>query len=688
MSTPGFKARLLGGPPLITAAGERRSAAAISTVELVVAVLVAALGSVFATWAMGRDLNWDYINYHGYAAVSALQSRVGQDFFAAGYQGYLNPLPFLPLALMQAAGWHTLAISAVLAVIHSLNYFFLYLVAREVCATSPHSVRQAVVLSLLGASSLAALGQVGSTFADPLTTWPVLAAIWLLLRHPPGDIVSVLAMMLAGASTALKWTNAPYALAICLAVFALALPAGAVSALRRSVIAGLGGIAGFCLLYSAWGIQLQAAYGSPVFPLFNGVFGAGDAEQHSVALDRFVPQSWQAVVTLPLRMMTHESWIYTEVVSPDLRPVLLLTLLVTGFLWTKVWQRQAARPIQEPHHEAVRRQHAVLIWVFMAVSVVAWLKTSANGRYAVPILLLLGPAIYLAASQAFGTTAGRLVSLMALALQVFLVSLAPNPRWNPQPWSSEWLAVTDPPIELTQRPALIVSVGQSSSSHMVSRVHPDSVFVNPIGLISIPTGGAGWSRFEALRQRYAADIWVLTAVPPRPQAALYEARLTRVNSMIDRLQLTFDPQRCVTVTVNAGTPQPAWLPPRKESTELLALCPAALKTAPDLELAAAREKAERIMDAAEARCPQVFQPRRPQVEGVGTVWTRLYGRFDLNLSLELPDGQIVMRQDRQATPVILGNVATWEQDIARIECQLPHKGSRGIDTLKVSYAQP
>jgi hypothetical protein len=647
-----------------------------------------ALVCVAATWLLGRDLNWDYINYHGYAAVSVLEPRVSQDFFAAGYQGYLNPLPFLPFAWMQQWGWHSLAIGAVLALIHSLNFLFLYLVCREVSSDSQHPVRQAAALTLFGAASVGVLSQIGSTFADPSTTWPVMLALWLVLRHPQSGSVQAVSVALAGAATALKWTNAPFALALWVVGLLVVLPADWKTVVRRAVSCSAAGLGGFLALYAWWGAQLQAAHQSPVFPLFNGLFRSADAEQQSVALDRFVPQSLESLLALPFRMISHESWIYTEVVAPDLRPALLLVILAVAVVARFAWRWAALAPEDPSRRGRSMHRHGLTLAVFLTVSTLAWIKTSTNGRYAVPILLLLGPTIYLVARWGLGDRTARLICLLGLALQLVFVSGVPNPRWNPQPWSPEWLRVDPLPEALTRAPALVVSIGQSSSSHVVRHLHPESAFVNPIGLISIATDGPGWSRYVALRERHADRIWVLTSVPKVLRAGPFGDRLQHVHQLIDRLQLKIDASRCTLVRVNADDPQPAWLPDRELHTEVLAFCPAAVKPERDPELALARAQAQQIMDAIESRCPGVFQPRRPQVEGIGAVWTRLYGRFDLNVSLELPDGEILMRQDRQATPVKIGDVSTWQRDVAKLRCELPHRGSRGIDTLKVGDAAP
>src|SRR5690606_24069636 len=67
------------------------------------------------TWWAGKDLNWDLINYHYYLPFELLRGRIHTDFFPAGAQSYLNPLPYIPLYLMDRAGFPSLVTFSVLA---------------------------------------------------------------------------------------------------------------------------------------------------------------------------------------------------------------------------------------------------------------------------------------------------------------------------------------------------------------------------------------------------------------------------------------------------------------------------------------------------------------------------------------------------------------------------------------------
>ena len=147
------------------------------------AAVFAALWSLHA----GKDLNWDLLHYHYYAAHAFAEGRLERDFFAASAQGYLNPVGFLPFYWMVSAGWHSAVVSMLLAAVHAANLALLYAISWVLFAH--HDGRARSILSLLaaalGASSAVFWATVGTSFLDPLLTVPMLGAILLLIRQQP-----------------------------------------------------------------------------------------------------------------------------------------------------------------------------------------------------------------------------------------------------------------------------------------------------------------------------------------------------------------------------------------------------------------------------------------------------------------------------------------------------------------------
>jgi hypothetical protein len=641
--------------------------------ELALVVAGALVATVGAALFMGRDLTWDYLNYHAYSALLSTQDRLSQDFYAAGIQGYFNPLPYLPLGWMQAMGWPAALMACVLAALQSLNLVFLYLIARALLGGPTPQPAVVAAATVLGAATGVFWGQAGSTFVDATLAPLVMASLWLLLRNP-GWLGLVGAGLLAGAGPGLKWTLAPYAVALWLA--AAALPGTPGVRLRRLAWVGGAAAAGFLLTYGHWGWQLHQAFGSPVFPLFNSLFQAADYPAHSDQFLRYVPDSLAALVALPFRMVLHESWIYTEVPAPDLRPALVVVLGTAGVVLAAArrWQAlgRGAQAAPAPGGAVPSREGAVawrVLATFFTVSLLLWLQTSSNGRYATPTFLLLGPIAWALCERVAGARAGRVLGLLALTLQLAHLAHAGNPRFSPQPWSREMLPIELPPA-LAEQPLLFVTVGSLSESHLAARVHPQSPFTNPIGMHSLPSQGPGWNRFLWLRDRWAGRTRVVFKVHLDGEL-VSPGQFTRIDELVDRLGLSLVPGSCQGIRLNAQAGE----------ARRLAACEARLKPQVDEALAAQRELARRITDALQARCPHQFQPPAPEVEGSRGKWTRRYNRHDLFVYVDVEEDVITLRQERQAVAAVLGRVSTWERDVGRFACLLPHGGRRDLRAL-------
>lgn len=660
-----------GGAAGSARSGEPLRAGLAWRVELALVGAAALVLTVGMALLMGRDLNWDFLNYHAYAAHLTQVDRLSQDYFPAGLQGYLNPLPYLPMAVMQALGWPAALIASVVAAIQSLNLVFLYLIARQLLAASAPRPLVVLAAAVLGGATATLWTQAGSSFVDATLAPLVLAALWLLLRQP-GWIGLVVAGLLAGAGPGLKWTLVPYAVALCAA--AAGLPGGPALRLRRLLVVGVAAAAGFLITYAPWGWRLYQEFGSPVFPLFNSLFQAADYPLLSDEYRRFVPDTWTALLAFPFRMALHEGWVYTEVGAPDLRPALVIVLgaaALVAMLVARLRPRRQAQPAASGAAvlEPTAQGRLWVLAIFFAVSLLLWLKTSSNGRYAAPTFLLLGPIVWLLCERVAGVRAGRTLGLLAMCLQLVHVSHASGFRWNGQPWSPQMLAV-DLPRSLVERPVLLVSVGLPSESYLAIHAHPQSAFTNPIGLYSVPTGGPGWARFVALRDRWAGRTHVVFKTGLKGELVGAE-HFRAIDDLVDRLGLSLEPGSCEGIVVNAEA----------GDRRRLAACAARPKPEPDAELARRRELVRRITDALHARCPRYFQPAAPQVEGLRQEWSRRYVRHDLLVHVNFPEDYIGYRQENQGVAIPIGRVSTWQRDVEDFACRLPHDGRRDASTL-------
>src|SRR5437879_6126942 len=215
---------------------------------------------------------------------------------------------------MVAYGWHSVAVSIVLATAHSLSIGLLYLIAHTLFANLPP--RERIIFSCLAAALGGATGvywmTVGGSFLDPLLVPPMLAGLLLLLREDAHAARrAALAGALFGAAAALKYSNAIYALAAL--PLALAMPglAGA-SRLRACFAYVLGAAVAVGLLAGPWFALLTREFGNPVFPLLNGWFRSPHALPINLIGERFALRDPIALLAFPFRMLSLDPSIYSE----------------------------------------------------------------------------------------------------------------------------------------------------------------------------------------------------------------------------------------------------------------------------------------------------------------------------------------------------------------------------------------
>lgn len=638
------------------------------------AIFSLAIGTLAGLW-LGMDAPWDYYSYHAYAAELLLHDRLGQDYFAGGQQGYMNPVGFLPFALAKAMGWSAQAIGVLLSALHSLNFFFLLLLSRDMVRANPARAAFALPGALLGALSPVLLIHLGSTFLDPLAAALVMAALWLVLgRETKGALLS--AGLLVAAAIAIKPTNLVFGVALMVCVLLRAywrVETPAKRACHTRVLAFVGGgMLGVLLLQGWWSWKLYQLTGNPAFPFLNSIFHSTWLPASSVLVGRFVPDSLIAALGSPLSLARLSSWIYLEVPAPSIVPlVTVFGLIAAGLI--AVLSRVGLR-----HGLSVGRDGLICV-VFVMLSWCLWLKTSGNARYAIPLFLAQGPALAVLFAFAFPKRYALLLLWLACLIQGFVVWNAGIVRWNSQQWPQHWVNVTIP-RQLVDKPYLFISVAGQSHSEIVPHLHPRSAFMHlNNGHYPIPSEGPAsiplWRLIHQSKGRIKVVIdrpIELKGVTISDEQVIRSADLT-----LDRVGLKMDDADCNDVAINADMPVGFQLNHRLPMRRMASLLVCSGVVA-EPRLAVERARAAAIFDAFEARCPDIFQPARPQIENAGGVWFRSYAKLD-SLNVFIVDGgEIMYSLSGQFRGIKIGNVASWQEDVARFDCRLPYDGKRGF----------
>lgn len=644
----------------------------LSVIDIaVISLLVTA--TLIWVFVAGKDVNFDLLNYHFYLPFNMLDGRLEREFMAANAQGYQNPLPYLPFYLMVINGWRSLLIASVLASVHSLAIVLAYLIGKETLGAHPRARSIAALGALLAFASPVFLVEAGTTFADVTSAVFVLAAVLFALRtgeqHRSLWKPAFLAGLMLGIGSGLKLSNLVFGPACALLI---AWRQGNLkSASQACFLFGLAAVLGFLSAYGYWGWQLWREFGNPFFPLFNDIFLSPDFPAVGGTHERFTPHTLGDALLLPFRMLELRSWIYIESVAPDLR-FAFLTAVVFAALIVQVVRR--FRGILSEKAQAA--PHALAAFTIVAFGF--WVFSSANGRYGIAVSIICGPALAALTATSIKNSKVVLIALTSLlALQLFHVDKGDR-RWSVEKWTREWFDL-EIPQHLTEQAFLYISVGGNTNSYVLPFLAPDSVFMNPVGLVSFEVDGPGGQRVKTLLERYKGRIRVIALDPAMEiTESSFQAWVRSADTMIARLGYAVDPSNCE-VIFSAGVP---YEPGHDFSNEVprkrkLRTC---LLTPRTFELADKRQRISAVADQIVHWCPKLFKPAYNVVERIPDGWFVNYPVSDTMLMFR-DDDAILVTQTRTSKDIYLGTLADWETRTQRPDCATLPQRPRDVYTF-------
>ena len=608
-------------------------------------------------WAIqgGKDLNWDLLHYHVYIAFGLLDGRVGADFFPAGLQSYLNPLPDLLFYAMYAAGWHSVVVASLLALTQALALVLVYLVARALLDRPDAPDRAAALLSVaLAAAAVPYLSSIGRTHTDVLTALPVLAGLLLCCRPRPLRSASTFAWagLLFGLAAGLKPTNAIYALGA--GVFPVLAHGGAT---RRRALAVFGAAAAVGVLAGGgyWAWVLWREFGSPVFPLFNGLFHSPDFAPVNLSFDRYRPFDLPAFASAFVRMTSERPLVYGDQNSPDWRVLFLLAAVAAWGLARLPAFRARLGGTRSARPEVLR---ATL--VFYAIALVLWILTTFNARYALPLLLVVGPLFAAVLSDFLPRRAALAAVGAALLVQTFAVVQVSPTRLSPDEpfaWSTQWLQFDVPP-RLREQPHLFLSIEGQSYSFLAAQLHPGSRFASVRGHSALTLDGPGGERLRRLLEGFHGRVRSLGTSTLGPGGTTPDPEWVAMqDSALGRLGLAIDPGDCLPIKSTYRGDALAEAANRWVGLANLRYRPypmsCALRPVPVSEAyLRGRPAADAVLDAVERACPRAFAPGLARSEQQGRLWLRSYPNSELDLMLEDRKVFSISRVDGGRTDIV------------------------------------
>lgn len=356
--------------------------------------------------------------------------------------------------------------------------------------------------------------------------------------------------------------------------------------------------------------------------------------------------------------------VYVEIMAPDLRFAALLMLTVVAVV--VAWRRGLGNGPLWPL--------VTCCWL----AFVPWLATTGNGRYFIPMLLLVGPlCIALIQRMPLSRSMRGALCLLLVASQIIIVGEAePRRRWSLMPWSDPYFQ-----IDLTaadrQQPKAWIMITSMSYSLVAPRFNERSRWMN---LSSFPGGGDSDS--DRRSQQFLKDavrdglpLRLLLHTDPRftddsgqPMARMREeidrnlaphalamdgaCETRRSQTMIEQMLSTakrLDAQ----VLDRTGF----WVCPLRYP---VATPPVTSPTAAELEVA-------RVFERLEQQCPRLFPAGSGRTARMEDGYLRDYPGADMRAYV-LDDGSVRFKYWRALNPNHVGSVTQVLSPGFRLDC--------------------
>jgi hypothetical protein len=457
---------------------------------LLLAALIAAAGA--GSLFLGRDVNWDLLNYHFYNAWAWSHGRTfSYDVAAAQIQTFLNPLLDLPFYWMVTGEWPTRVIAFVLAIPAAIAAFFLCKLLRLMFDGLPPMERAvAIACSLaVGVTSAMAIGELGSTMNE----WPITAllifALWLIareLRRSAGGAIAAKVLLLAGVIVGLasgaKLTAATFAVGLCAALLArgpYTWQAFRVRFAEASCFA-LGAIGGTAIAFGPWAYELWTHFDSPIFPYGNQWIRSPWWEPRAIPLtsSRYGPRSFAEWWVFPFELLNPRTYFVAEVPYRDARfPLTWALALLASIAWLVRRVRGKAMPSVAPETAAIWR----LVALFVIFSFVLWTAQHSIYRYLVPLDLLTGALI---AGLLRKLCPPRAATAAAALAAVALIATTRFADWGRLDFGARWFEVNQMP-RIDPDALVLITTGESVS-YVLPLLPPSSRYVAALNTIVDP----------------------------------------------------------------------------------------------------------------------------------------------------------------------------------------------------------
>jgi hypothetical protein len=636
-------------------------------------VRFAFFGALIA-WTMvaGKDISWDVVNHQFYLPFSWVTGRFRTDLFGAGPQSYQNPLGYFPLYGLFRLGLPAWGIGVVLGALHALAVWPLDRIARLFWprGTEGDFWLRTLALAFCCIAPVFLIHE-GTTSVDPITNllvlWGMALSLEAAAQDGPGLRRAAIAGACLGLASALKLSNAPFAVVSCV-VWALQWATGQRGVRQIGAFAaGLG--LSFALAAGPWMWWLWQDFRNPIFPLYNNVFHSPYAPPQAIMALRFIPTSFGEAISRVWELAKLSTFVSYESFLPDFRPALAAGAAVIAAVLIAArggWRRLATL-------EAWRSPGAQLA-LLMVLSYVLWIRSSGNARYGMPLFVVLGIALVRAVQLCLPLKPAKVLLLTALLLQGAYYGSGGEYRFLGTSWDAGPYLDYRVPRRLQEQPFLHLTLGTQTDASVALFLDPRGALANPIGQFALPTEGPLGQRLEALLARWHGRTrFLLPALHATDPVDVQHAH-EGATRLLYRLGLDIDWNDCETIELVPSRSAEQEDPTRERSSatsiQHLSSCAAIDRPQRDPVVDAQRAQADRVFAILEAACPKIFSPTPFSSEHGYGLWQRHYANTEALLSVSVTQG-VTYAHFRSIDLATFGSIDDVLQHRRSITCPKP-----------------
>jgi hypothetical protein len=460
----------------------------------------------------GKDVSWDFRNYHWYIPYAFLHGRLGFDVAVAHQATYYNPLLDTPFYVL-ATHLHAWLALGILGAIQGANIVPLYFLSRSLLRVEPSRLIAAVLAQLAMLGSLT-LYLAGATYYDNVMSVILLSALAYVIGNRDklrdgsaclNASVAALGGIFVGAAVGLKLPEAPFALGFAGALTVL--PGTATKRMARLLGAFVGGLLGFAIFEGFWMAEVFRLTANPIFPYFNQFFHSPLALSAPYRDLRFIPRSLEHQLLFPL-LFSIDWRVADDLPFRDIRVGVAYVLLIAT---VPVWLvgRRRENPLVVP-------EVAGALFAFAALSYAMWLRMFAIYRYIV-ILEMLSPLLIAAAVALWPLSArARLLIAASIVLWVQASSRVLEPERAPA--TDPYVQAAIPPIPHPDR-TMILMTGEAPLAYLVPSL-PEQIPVLRIdGWLIQPQDGSRLTKESRRRvASFDGDLFVIADAGEIPRS--------------------------------------------------------------------------------------------------------------------------------------------------------------------------